>query len=57
MATFRFYVTQTNDLEISITADSLEDARDIFENDVITDDMECMASEWQEIGAPHEVTA
>lgn len=57
MATFRFYVTQTNDLEITLVADSMEEARYIFDNDVISDDMECMSSEWLEIGAAHEVTA
>ncbi len=57
MATFRFYVTQTNDLQIDITADSLEDARDIFENDVIAEDMDCMSSEWQDLGVAHEVTS
>jgi hypothetical protein len=56
MATFRFYVTQTNDLQIDITADSLEDAQAIFDEDVIAADMDCVSSEWQDLGVAHEVT-
>ena len=57
MAKFRFYVTQTNDLEITLVADSMEEAREIFDNDVLSEDMECMSSDWQEIGEAHEVEA
>lgn len=57
MATFRFYVIQTNDLEIDITADTLEEAQAIFDGDAIASDMECVSSEWKDLGVAHEVKA